>query len=986
MGKLKREYKGKAVQNDAATSPAPYSRMPPPSTPTTTADESSSTHDELDAADAAVDDTADVTRDGRIAVNLDTKLGHLFAQLMQAAEADLESPGVEPPPPYAEATQSDHWPLPLSIVVQVVGSRGDVQPFIALGNELQRHGHRVRLATHAVFEDFVTDAGLEFYPIGGDPSELMAYMVKNPGLMPTMSSLREGEIGKKREMIAEILAGCWSSCISPDPVTQEPFVANAIIANPPSFAHVHCAEALGVPLHIVFTMPWSPTRSFPHPLANVKNTTTDRRLANFVSYGMVQLLTWNGTSDIVQRWRTSIDLEPLPAFEAPFLLDTQKIPHTYCWSPALVPKPKDWGPHIDVCGFLFRQVDEYTPPSALVNFLELGPPPIYVGFGSIVSPDPEELLDIVLEAVKICGVRAIISKGWNNFERIDASQEVFFLGDCPHEWLFQKVFAVVHHGGAGTTACGLLNARPTTIIPFFGDQPFWGDMVASARAGPRPIPFKKLNIHNLSEAIKYCMTNEALQAAAAVADRMRTEDGVKAAINSFHRNLPLKDMQCDLIPELPAVWQYTRGKRPIKLSGAALETLLRFSKIKENDVTVYKPKPIHVENRRWDLITSSISSTLGLSYDILESLSGIGLKPRQIYKNKEKEKARAKALAVTEGSSVSHQPELVHNNEKSPRDLGKMIGSSAMSLVQLHGVVIKGALADVPVAVTEGLRNTPKLYGEGVPDLEPVTDWKSGLSVAGSNFTRQMGEGLTDIFVQPVKGLYKEGAVGLGKGVARGTVQTATKPAAAVLGLVGYTSQGIYKSLRNTFRSKTRESLASAGRVRDKYFLHAKGATIDPADVLNRFTILTEKTNKSMTNAENGLTTPPTSLGRTNLPDEEQQEALVSSRRMGLPTSLDISLVDPPPWSQAMAFQPANSTPDADAFLNVLAEQPWVGSQEPVLDLAPNTYLPPAPDSSIDLGSTASSHTGDDQQPATVPVQTPLRVRRRSNPELPAYI
>ena len=119
-------------------------------------------------------------------------------------------------------------------------------------------------------------------------------MVKNPGLMPTMSSLREGEIGKKREMIAEILAGCWSSCISPDPVTQEPFVANAIIANPPSFAHVHCAEALGVPLHIVFTMPWSPTRSFPHPLANVKNTTTDRRLANFVSYGMVQLLTWNG--------------------------------------------------------------------------------------------------------------------------------------------------------------------------------------------------------------------------------------------------------------------------------------------------------------------------------------------------------------------------------------------------------------------------------------------------------------------------------------------------------------------------------------------------------------------------------------------------------------------------------------------------------------------------------------------------------------------
>lgn len=300
-------------------------------------------------------------------------------------------------------------------------------------------------------------------------------------------------------------------------------------------------------------------------------------------------------------------------------------------------------------------------------------------------------------------------------------------------------------------------------------------MVAKANAGPRPIPFKKLNSHNLSEGIKYCMTDQAVKAAATVAERMRTENGVKTAINSFHRNLPLKDMQCDLIPALPAAWQYTRGKRPIKLSGAALETLIRFSKVKPSDVAVYKPKPIHVENRRWDLISSSISSTLGFSYDILESLSGIGLKPRKLYKDKEKE--RTKALAAVDGSEVSNRPELVHS-ESSARDLGKMIGSSAMSLVHLHGVFVKGVLADVPVAVAEGLRNTPKLYGETVPDHLPVTDWKSGLSVAGTNFARQMGEGLTDIFVQPTKGLVREGAVGLGKGVAKGTVQIITKPAA----------------------------------------------------------------------------------------------------------------------------------------------------------------------------------------------------------------
>jgi UDP:flavonoid glycosyltransferase YjiC (YdhE family) len=184
--------------------------------------------------------------------------------------------------------------LKLNIVIQVVGSRGDVQPFVALGNELQKHGHRVRLATHNVFEDFVRDAGLEFYSIGGDPADLMAYMVKNPGLIPNMKSLRAGDVQRKRTMVAEMLEGFWKSCIQPDAKSNIPFVADAIIANPPSFAHVHCAQALGVPAHIMFTMPWSTTRSFPHPLANLKNTTTDPRTANYISYGIVDFMTWQG--------------------------------------------------------------------------------------------------------------------------------------------------------------------------------------------------------------------------------------------------------------------------------------------------------------------------------------------------------------------------------------------------------------------------------------------------------------------------------------------------------------------------------------------------------------------------------------------------------------------------------------------------------------------------------------------------------------------
>ena len=175
----------------------------------------------------------------------------------------------------------------------------DVQPFIALGKELQRTGHKVRLATHDIFESFVRESGLDFFPIGGDPEQLMAYMVNNPGILPKFSSLRDGVITRKRKMVLEMLEGCWRSCIEPDPKTNRPFVAEAIIANPPSFAHLHCAQALGIPVHLMFTMPWTPTRAFPHPLANImKSSIADVETSNFLSYGLVELMTWQGCVEL----------------------------------------------------------------------------------------------------------------------------------------------------------------------------------------------------------------------------------------------------------------------------------------------------------------------------------------------------------------------------------------------------------------------------------------------------------------------------------------------------------------------------------------------------------------------------------------------------------------------------------------------------------------------------------------------------------------
>jgi UDP:flavonoid glycosyltransferase YjiC (YdhE family) len=236
-------------------------------------------------------------------------------------------------------------------VIHVVGSRGDVQPFVALGQVLQNtYGHRVRLATHPTFQTFVKENGLEFFSIGGDPAELMAFMVKNPGLMPGFDSLRNGDIGKRRKEITAIISGCWRSCYETGDGTgipisdanlfainnmssgDRPFVAEAIIANPPSFAHLHCAEKLGIPLHLMFTMPWSPTQAFPHPLANITSSNADARVTNMISYSLVEMMTWQGLGDVINRFREkSLGLEPVSIMWAPGMIPRLQIPYTYCW-------------------------------------------------------------------------------------------------------------------------------------------------------------------------------------------------------------------------------------------------------------------------------------------------------------------------------------------------------------------------------------------------------------------------------------------------------------------------------------------------------------------------------------------------------------------------------------------------------------------------------------------------------------------------------
>ena len=237
-------------------------------------------------------------------------------------------------------------------------------------------------------------------------------------------------------------------------------------------------------------------------------------------------------------------------------------------------------------GFYFLSLaNNYTPSPELKAFLDAGPPPIYIGFGSIVLDDPNAMTKLIFEAVKLTGQRALVSKGWGGFgaDELGIPEDVFMLGNVPHDWLFKHVSCVVHHGGAGTTAAGIATGKPTVIVPFFGDQPFWGAMVAKAGAGPQPIPNKQLTAENLAEAIQEALKPAALERAQELGAKISEEKGSDVGGQKFHEALNLDRLRCSLAPSRAAVWRVKRTEIRLSAFAAAVlgnEGLLNFSELK----------------------------------------------------------------------------------------------------------------------------------------------------------------------------------------------------------------------------------------------------------------------------------------------------------------------------------------------------------------------------------------------------------------------
>ncbi|XP_049369128.1 sterol 3-beta-glucosyltransferase UGT80B1 [Solanum verrucosum] len=445
----------------------------------------------------------------------------------------------------------------LKIVVLIVGTRGDVQPFLAMAKRLQAFGHHVRLATHSNFRDFVKSGGIDFYPLGGDPRVLTGYMVRNKGLIPSGPR----EISVQRKQLKAIIESLLPACTEPDIETGEPFRAQAIIANPPAYGHAHVAEALGVPLHIFFTMPWTPTYEFPHPLARVPQPA-----AYWLSYIVVDLLIWWGIRGLINEFRKKkLNLPPIAYFST-YHGSLSHFPTGYMWSPHVVPKPKDWGSLVDIVGYCFLNLgSNYRPPEEFIKWIQNGPKPVYIGFGSMPLEDTIKTTNIILEALRNTGQRGILDRGWGDLGTCqDIPEDVFLVAEYPHDWLFPQCAAVVHHGGAGTTAMGLRAGCPTTIIPFFGDQFFWGDRIHQKGLGPAPIPIDQLSVQGLSDAITFMLQPDVKSRVMELAVLLENEDGVAGAVDAFHRHLPSEmplptpSYHEDIDGPNPLQWLFTR--------------------------------------------------------------------------------------------------------------------------------------------------------------------------------------------------------------------------------------------------------------------------------------------------------------------------------------------------------------------------------------------------------------------------------------------
>ncbi len=414
----------------------------------------------------------------------------------------------------------------MNITIFAAGSRGDIQPCIVLGRGLQQAGYRVRLAAPENFASFIQEQGVGFYPLRGDVQQIMASdtgrrFMETSGANPIKS------IPAIRTMIAPVVMSmaedAYAACSDADAL---------ICLGVFSAFGQSIAEALSIPIIHVEPTPLLPTRAFPAPSWPIQRDLGG--VHNFTS-GMAMLqVVWLWYRPFVNDFRRRLGLPPYTA--ARYYRAMRSTPMLSAYSPKIIPHPVDWPDNVHVTGYLLDTQVDWQPSADLQAFLDEGDPPVYIGFGSMAGNNPEQLASLTLEALARSGQRGLLLTGWGGLRTELVPGNVFVVDAAPHSWLFPRMAAVVHHGGAGTTAEGLRAGVPAVIVPFVFDQPFWGARIKALGLGPDPIPQKTLTADRLADAIKIAVTDQGMkQRAISCGVAIRAENGTDNAVKFVRR-------------------------------------------------------------------------------------------------------------------------------------------------------------------------------------------------------------------------------------------------------------------------------------------------------------------------------------------------------------------------------------------------------------------------------------------------------------------
>ncbi len=424
------------------------------------------------------------------------------------------------PQPTTESMNSMQKP----IVIFTIGTQGDVRPCIALGQGMQRAGHRVRIATSTNFRKLVRDAGLEFSVLTADFQAMLeadkAIADQGMNLRAMARIFRQRYAVWAKKWVAEGLAASEDAGLLIG-VSNSTLLAKAL------------SEALAIPFAIARLQPLTPSRILPPMVLSGSG----RKLPGLLSLGAHHLLyqlIWSvmrpAINDIV---RPQLGLRPYPRW-GPHLFSSEmhgaKVINGF--SQHVLPRPADWPDTSQVVGYWFLDERGWEPSRELAEFLAAGPKPIYIGFGSMVSSDAGKFTDAVLQAVKMSGHRAVLATGWGGLDGSEGhgDDDVFYVRHVPHDYLFPRVTGAVHHGGAGTTAAAVRAGIPSVIVPFYGDQPFWARCLARQGVAPAAVERKTLSPAKLASAIAQSQQRGMIETAAALGRAVRAEDGVTEAL------------------------------------------------------------------------------------------------------------------------------------------------------------------------------------------------------------------------------------------------------------------------------------------------------------------------------------------------------------------------------------------------------------------------------------------------------------------------